>query len=179
MYRQLGIECKKRCFHSTTAQYRNIKPGFFTSLLGSTDRNTRQPKEVLAAYPLKSSKETHSSKTPPVASKMLVRDFIDDSLYNPHYGYYSKPSISPYMEFEEMEQEEDYMQYIRRLSKSKGRVHHHNIQQFRYSLTELFKVISGLKRSLCEIEGLLLMHLFVYSRGMAMPLQNIWSPNIN
>jgi hypothetical protein len=73
---------------------------------------------------------------------MLVRDFIDDSLYNPNYGFYSKPSISSSLatEFEEMEQEEDHIQYMRRLAKSRGRVHHHNIQQLRFTLTELFKV---------------------------------------
>ncbi|CAK9781435.1 DUF185-domain-containing protein [Cutaneotrichosporon oleaginosum] len=29
-------------------------------------------------------------REPPTRVKMLVRDFIDDSLYNPHYGYFSK-----------------------------------------------------------------------------------------
>ncbi|ODN84079.1 hypothetical protein L202_00098 [Cryptococcus amylolentus CBS 6039] len=29
-------------------------------------------------------------KEPPTRVKMLVRDFIDDSLYNPNYGYFSK-----------------------------------------------------------------------------------------
>ncbi|WVO17807.1 hypothetical protein L204_105505 [Cryptococcus depauperatus] len=31
-----------------------------------------------------------SRKEPPKRVKMLVRDFIDDSLYNPNYGYFSK-----------------------------------------------------------------------------------------
>ncbi|WWC86121.1 uncharacterized protein L201_000992 [Kwoniella dendrophila CBS 6074] len=34
--------------------------------------------------------ELTSRKEPPTRVKMLVRDFIDDSLYNPHYGYFSK-----------------------------------------------------------------------------------------
>lgn len=29
-------------------------------------------------------------KTPPRRVKMLVRDYIEDSLYNPNYGYFSK-----------------------------------------------------------------------------------------
>ncbi|ORY29015.1 S-adenosyl-L-methionine-dependent methyltransferase [Naematelia encephala] len=29
-------------------------------------------------------------REPPTRVKMLVRDFIDDSLYNPHYGYFSR-----------------------------------------------------------------------------------------
>jgi hypothetical protein len=140
MYRKFGTECKKRLFHTSKTYYRNVRPGFFTSLLNSTDGCTRQPKEVLSAYPIVTSKEARSNETPPVSSKMLVREFIDDSLYNPHYGFYSKSSISPYSEFEEMEQEEDHMQYMRRIARLRGRVHHHNIQQFRYTLTELFKV---------------------------------------
>jgi hypothetical protein len=142
MYRKFGTECKKRLFYTSTSYYRSVKPGFFTSVLNCTDGVVRQPKEVLSAYPLKTSKETHTNKIPPVSSKMLVREFIDDSLYNPNYGFYSKSSISPYSEFEEMEQEEDHMQYMRRIAKSRGRVHHHNIQQLRYTLTELFKVDS-------------------------------------
>ncbi|GAA5807236.1 hypothetical protein MFLAVUS_000592 [Mucor flavus] len=69
---------------------------------------------------------------------MLVREFIDDSLYNPNYGFYSKSTMAV-DEFEEMEQEEDHIQYLRRVVRSRGRVHHHNIQQLRYTLTELFK----------------------------------------
>lgn len=34
-----------------------------------------------------------SCKVPPRRVKMLVRDFIDDSLYNPHYGYFSKQAV--------------------------------------------------------------------------------------
>jgi hypothetical protein len=34
-----------------------------------------------------------TSKDVPKKVKMLVRDFIDDSLYNPHYGYFSKQAV--------------------------------------------------------------------------------------
>ncbi|OCF55583.1 hypothetical protein L486_07067 [Kwoniella mangroviensis CBS 10435] len=34
--------------------------------------------------------ELTSRKEPPTRVKMLVRDFIDDSLYNPNYGYFSR-----------------------------------------------------------------------------------------
>lgn len=36
------------------------------------------------------SSELSSRTTPPTRVKMLVRDFIDDSLYNPSYGYFSR-----------------------------------------------------------------------------------------
>ncbi|KAJ9079121.1 hypothetical protein DSO57_1038813 [Entomophthora muscae] len=32
-------------------------------------------------------------KTPPISTQMLSREFIDDSLYNPHYGYFSKQAV--------------------------------------------------------------------------------------
>lgn len=129
---------KRRLFHTSTTHYRTFKPGFFTSLL-SGGHITGQPREILAGYPLKTSHDTTSCQIPPTCTKMLVRDFIDDSLYNPNYGFYSKPSSSR-TEFEEMEQEEDHIQYMKRLAKSRGRVHHHNIQHLRYTLTEIFKV---------------------------------------
>ncbi|WVW82166.1 hypothetical protein I302_104172 [Kwoniella bestiolae CBS 10118] len=34
--------------------------------------------------------ELTSRKEPPTRVKMLIRDFIDDSLYNPNYGYFSR-----------------------------------------------------------------------------------------
>lgn len=70
---------------------------------------------------------------------MLVREFIDDSLYNPHYGFYAKRDESVLPEFEAM-QEEDYIKNLKRLNNSKGSVHHRDIHQMRYTMTELFKV---------------------------------------
>lgn len=34
--------------------------------------------------------DLEKSRSPPTEVKMLVRDFIEDSLYNPHYGYFPK-----------------------------------------------------------------------------------------
>lgn len=34
--------------------------------------------------------DLESRTAPPTEVKMLVRDFIEDSLYNPHYGYFPK-----------------------------------------------------------------------------------------
>ncbi|CAO3634729.1 unnamed protein product [Mucor fragilis] len=126
----------RRLMH-TTSLCQRYKPGFFTSVWSGNDQPP--PEEIHAAYPLKTSKDTESLTKPPINTKMLVRDFIDDSLFNPSYGFYSKPTASPYADIEEMEQEEDHIQYMSRLAKSRGRINHHNIQQLRYTLTELFK----------------------------------------
>jgi hypothetical protein len=43
-----------------------------------------------ANYPRVTATELESLQSPPTEVKMLVRDFIEDSLYNPHYGYFPK-----------------------------------------------------------------------------------------
>ncbi|CAB4480646.1 unnamed protein product [Rhizophagus irregularis] len=43
-------------------------------------------------YPRLTARQTALRTTPPKGAQMLVRDFIDDSLYNPNYGYFSKTS---------------------------------------------------------------------------------------
>ncbi|KAH7913871.1 DUF185-domain-containing protein [Hygrophoropsis aurantiaca] len=43
-----------------------------------------------AAYPQVSARELAINTAPPKRVKMLVRDYIEDSLYNPHYGYFSQ-----------------------------------------------------------------------------------------
>lgn len=126
---------------STYACLKNNRPGFFTntsSLWSSTRNNNGPSADEIKSYSRKTSKETASYSMPPARSTMLLRDFIDDALYNPHYGFYSKPS--PVVEIEGMKQEEDHIQYMNRLAKSYGRTNHKTIHQLRYTLTEIFKV---------------------------------------
>ncbi|CAI2169237.1 19488_t:CDS:2 [Funneliformis geosporum] len=53
-------------------------------------------------YPRLTARQTALRITPPRESQMLVRDFIDDSLYNPNYGYFSKQAMifSPQNDFD-------------------------------------------------------------------------------
>ncbi|BEI85127.1 hypothetical protein CcaverHIS002_0505280 [Cutaneotrichosporon cavernicola] len=44
----------------------------------------------VAKYRRVTATELANFREPPTKVRMLVRDFIDDSLYNPHYGYFSK-----------------------------------------------------------------------------------------
>lgn len=48
------------------------------------------PKQEHYELPLVTARELASSKTRPRSVRMLARDFIHDSLYNPHYGYFSR-----------------------------------------------------------------------------------------
>ncbi|KAG8834559.1 hypothetical protein FRC17_008393 [Serendipita sp. 399] len=46
--------------------------------------------DEIARYPCVTAEQLLSYKAPPKGVKMLVRDFVQDSLYNPNYGYFSQ-----------------------------------------------------------------------------------------
>lgn len=48
------------------------------------------PQSVFDRFPKTTAARLARSKHRPRKAKMLVSDFIEDSLYNPHYGYFSK-----------------------------------------------------------------------------------------
>ncbi|EPS41009.1 hypothetical protein H072_5140 [Dactylellina haptotyla CBS 200.50] len=49
--------------------------------------------EEFNRYPLVTAAALAKRRERPKMVKMLVRDYIDDSLYNPHYGYFSKEAV--------------------------------------------------------------------------------------
>ncbi|KAI7885741.1 DUF185-domain-containing protein [Lichtheimia hyalospora FSU 10163] len=65
----------------------NILAPFFTG--GEREINYDKHRH----YPVKTAEQTASLKTPPTCARMLARDYIDDSLYNPNYGYFSKQAV--------------------------------------------------------------------------------------
>ncbi|CAG8708823.1 21564_t:CDS:2, partial [Dentiscutata erythropus] len=71
-----------------------------SSTIGLLDEIPVNPE--YSTYKRYNASQLTSRTTPPKCAQMLVRDFIDDSLYNPNYGYFSKQAIifSPEKEFE-------------------------------------------------------------------------------
>ncbi|KZV93128.1 DUF185-domain-containing protein [Exidia glandulosa HHB12029] len=49
--------------------------------------------ETLASFPLVTAADLAREDKMPTQVRMLARDFIDNSLYNPHYGYFSKRAV--------------------------------------------------------------------------------------
>ncbi|KAK3330101.1 S-adenosyl-L-methionine-dependent methyltransferase [Apodospora peruviana] len=49
--------------------------------------------EEYQKYPMVTADELRGRKERPRRVRMLMRDFIEDSLYNPHYGYFSKQVV--------------------------------------------------------------------------------------
>ncbi|KAF5014984.1 hypothetical protein F66182_13841, partial [Fusarium sp. NRRL 66182] len=54
------------------------------------DDYPRDLDQQLRTFPLVTAKDLRNRRERPRQVKMLTREFIDDSLYNPHYGYFSK-----------------------------------------------------------------------------------------
>ncbi|CUM68635.1 uncharacterized protein PRCAT00006362001 [Priceomyces carsonii] len=50
----------------------------------------KSPQDVYNEYPLTTAPKLARQKDKPKKTKMSVSDFIEDSLYNPNYGYFSK-----------------------------------------------------------------------------------------
>jgi len=106
---------------------------------GSIDTNVEK-------LPLVDANTLEKERKPPQGVKMLVRDFIEDSLYNPHYGYFPKqatifsgkdttfdfPSLRDSAEFQE-EIGAKYANYGKDRYDGPGR-------QLWHTPTELFKV---------------------------------------
>ena len=46
-----------------------------------------------ATYPTVTAHDLRKHTVPPKKVRMLARDFIDDSLYNPNYGYFPKQAV--------------------------------------------------------------------------------------
>ena len=75
---------------------------------------------------------------------MLVRDYIEDSLYNPHYGYFSKRATivtSPkHIEFKTLRDSVQFQEEVAKRYVSYGKDERGPGKQLWHTPTEIFKV---------------------------------------
>lgn len=81
---------------------------------------------------------------PPTQVKMLVRDFIEDSLYNPHYGYFPKQATiftsSETMPFGDMRNMDEFQEEVAKRYAAYGLDKDGPGRQIWHTPTELFQV---------------------------------------
>lgn len=70
-----------------------VKPSSESRWQQRTDIFPEERSEEFGRYPMVTADSLRSRKERPRRVKMLMRDFIEDSLYNPSYGYFSKQVV--------------------------------------------------------------------------------------
>lgn len=134
-----------RLQHSKTSTTEE-RPGVFSPFFSPTAEEQAEEK-ARRHYPRQTAYDTAKCKSPPTRNKMLVRDFIDDSLYNPNYGYFSKQAVifSPETDFDfnSMRDHLEFMNVLGQLYKDiEGEADEVDevARQVWHTPTELFKV---------------------------------------
>ncbi|KAG6199078.1 hypothetical protein E4U10_005493 [Claviceps purpurea] len=87
---------QQACSYATRAPRPSLDRGMKSNESRWQQRTNLMPEDRMdefAQYPNISMAELQMRKERPRKVKMLLRDFIDDSLYNPHYGYFSKQAV--------------------------------------------------------------------------------------
>jgi hypothetical protein len=100
------------------------------------------------SYPHVTANDLEHHDEPPRGVKMLVRDFIEDSLYNPNYGYFSKQATiftSPgtNLDFGSLRDSVEFQHAVAKLYEGYGSDAQEGPgRQLWHTPTELFKVSS-------------------------------------
>lgn len=136
-----------RLQHTKANNTKETSPGIFSPFFSASDDEQKEER-ARRNYPRQNAYDTAKCKTPPTRNKMLVRDFIDDSLYNPNYGYFSKQAVifSPETDFEfnNMDDHLEFMNILGQLYKDiEGDADEVDevARQVWHTPTELFKVV--------------------------------------
>ncbi|GCB24899.1 NADH dehydrogenase [ubiquinone] complex I, assembly factor 7 homolog [Aspergillus awamori] len=88
--RQQSRNLSFQSFKQRIFGHSKLDPGTLWTPREHVMQNVDNFEEQLQAYPLVTAKELRHHRERPRQVKMLTREFIDDSLYNHNYGYFSK-----------------------------------------------------------------------------------------
>ncbi|KAF8623210.1 hypothetical protein AX15_006448 [Amanita polypyramis BW_CC] len=120
------------------------------------------PDDEVKDYKLVNANELEKEITPPHGVKMLVRDFIEDSLYNPHYGYFVKQATifdnqDTYFDFPSLRDTAEFQEEVAKRYSSYGMDGPDGPgRQLWHTPTELFKPWYGRAIAHCLVSEYLL-----------------------
>ncbi|KAI9444494.1 S-adenosyl-L-methionine-dependent methyltransferase [Lactarius indigo] len=127
------------------------------------------------AYTRVTSNDLEKYTKPPTRVKMLVRDFIEDSLYNPHYGYFPQQatiftSAGEPIDFSNMRDAVEFQNEVARRYSTYGTDSEGPGRQIWHTPTELFKPYYGQAIAQCLVSEYLLKYfpyedLVIYEIG--------------
>ncbi|KAJ3300704.1 hypothetical protein HK104_007605 [Borealophlyctis nickersoniae] len=106
-----------------------------------TKDKDKEPRKPIESYRRITAAKAAKEKSPPRCTRMLVRDFIDDALYNPNYGYFSKKAPED-IDFNSIKDNYAFMNHLAQLYKEvEGEYNDVNdiARQVWHTPTELFK----------------------------------------
>ncbi|KAJ7717114.1 DUF185-domain-containing protein [Mycena maculata] len=118
--------------------------------------------EQLASYRLVDANELEKCTKPPREVKMLMRDWIEDSLYNPNYGYFPKQAVifdtqNTTFDFESLRNSIEFQEEVSSRYAAYGADKHYGPgRQIWHTPTELFKPWYGIAMAKCLVSEYLL-----------------------
>ena len=155
-FRASSLRQAQRCLHASSSLHQTkgtSSPGSKTSKRKTPDKinyNNAQfndvPEPEQLNYRKVTANDLESRTEPPTKVRMLVRDFIEDSLYNPNYGYFPKQvtnfTSSETMDFGKLRDNAEFESAVAQRYASYGLVEEGPGSQIWHTPTELFKVSS-------------------------------------
>ncbi|TFY54744.1 hypothetical protein EVG20_g9584 [Dentipellis fragilis] len=134
-----------------------------------------RPDPEYVNYARVNANDLEGNKEPPRRVKMLVRDFIEDSLYNPHYGYFPKQATiftptETTIDFNSLKDEAHFQDEVARRYATYGKDRDGPGRQIWHTPTELFKPYYGQAMAQCIVSEYLLKYfpyedLVIYEIG--------------